>query len=106
MQSLLFSGSREIYESSGYTIADTMICAGTTGKGPCHGDSGGPLVDEKGLLIGIVSWGNGCARGYPGVFTKVSYFLDWINQSMSTLRTSRKAGVHAYAFVKYALCLF
>lgn len=31
------------------------------GKDASQGDSGGPLTAD-GLLIGIVSWGNGCAR--------------------------------------------
>ena len=64
---------REIYES--------MICAGSAGKDSCQGDSGGPLT-QAGLLVGVVSWGEGCAdEGYPGVYTEVSYFLDWIEAS-------------------------
>lgn len=48
-----------------------------------QGDSGGPLItereDKKYELIGVVSWGNGCARpGYPGVYTKVTRYVDWI----------------------------
>ncbi|XP_040571361.1 trypsin-1 [Lepeophtheirus salmonis] len=57
---------------------ESMICAGSPGKDSCQGDSGGPLTQD-GTLVGIVSWGNGCAfPGYPGVYGKVSKFIDWI----------------------------
>lgn len=48
----------------------------------CYGDSGTPILWEREgrlTIIGITSWGIGCARDeYPGVYTNVTYFLDWI----------------------------
>lgn len=49
--------------------------------GACHGDSGGPLVYQK-TLVGVVSWGVPCAKGFPDVFTRVNSYLDWINENM------------------------
>jgi len=69
----------------GGRIKDVMICAGPKegGRDSCQGDSGGPLVtrdDRPGFsLIGVVSFGDGCARADSyGVYTEVSYYLDWI----------------------------
>jgi trypsin len=56
--------------------ADSMVCAGYPGGGvdTCQGDSGGPMV-VGGTLIGISSWGSGCAQpGKPGVYTRVSRY--------------------------------
>ncbi|XP_064019859.1 ovochymase-2 isoform X2 [Pogoniulus pusillus] len=72
-------------------VTQRMICAGfplEDGKDSCTGDSGGPLVcpseDNSGFytLHGITSWGLGCGKkSYPGVYTNVGAFVDWIKQS-------------------------
>lgn len=49
------------------------------------GDSGGPIVQGD-VQIGIVSWGNGCARAeYPGVYTKVSSYIGWLEAKANSL---------------------
>jgi len=68
-------------------ITDAMICAGNFANGgvdSCQGDSGGPLtwVDpntQKVKLIGVVSWGAGCAGAQnPGVYAEVTTVLQWV----------------------------
>ena len=69
------------------TITRSMLCAGyhQGGRDSCEGDSGGPLVDERrGHIVGIVSFGLGCARpNYPGIYTQVSFYINWISRVMS-----------------------
>jgi secreted trypsin-like serine protease len=66
----IYGGIEEPYE----------VCAAATGHDSCEGDSGGPLVKDFGTasptddrLVGIVSWGYGCADPhFPGVYTEVA----------------------------------
>ena len=69
---------------SNSSITNNMVCAGdgNGGEDSCQGDSGGPLImtnsDGEYELIGIVSWGYGCAEAqYPGVYSKIHSRLDW-----------------------------
>lgn len=70
-------------------ITDDMLCAGNESGGTdsCQGDSGGPLVGQAGKderLMGIVSWGEGCALpGKVGIYTRVSYYRDWAQACQS-----------------------
>ena len=90
-------------------ITDNMICAVNPDEGNCHGDSGGPLMylgkNGKYQQIGIVSFGDAiidiknlkieditdmkkinqnikaqCLLKSPGVFSRVTAGLDWINK--------------------------
>lgn len=62
-----------------------MFCAGLDqgGKDACNGDSGGPVIGSDGTLVGVVSWGQGCAEpGYPGVYTRLGNYVDWIKSNI------------------------
>jgi trypsin len=62
-------------------ITNQMFCAGyeAGGRDSCYGDEGGPIVNSAKTLIALVSWGNRCAQpNYPGVYTRVSSLLSFI----------------------------
>lgn len=69
-------------------LHDHMICAGSMGIDSCDSDAGGPMTckyREYTFLCGIVSWGYGCGRyHFPGVYTDVSFFVDWIKNNTGT----------------------
>lgn len=79
------------YSSYSGQITDAMMCAGFDEGGidSCQGDSGGPIVSRTDLgdgkyedtLVGVVSWGYGCAVAKtPGVYARVSSNIPWIQE--------------------------
>ncbi|KAK4288598.1 hypothetical protein Pmani_038384 [Petrolisthes manimaculis] len=72
-----------------FTLHQGNMCAGgEAGKDTCKGDGGGPLVCEGSSgpeLAGLVSWGIGCGHErVPGVYVKVSHYLEWIRALIRT----------------------
>ncbi|XP_034193661.2 mite allergen Der f 3 isoform X1 [Osmia lignaria lignaria] len=78
-----------------YGITPSMICAGDRRDGwtkdTCQGDSGGPLqiIHPQNFclfqVLGITSFGQGCAVvDTPGVYTRVSHYLNWIEDIVWT----------------------
>jgi len=69
----------------GKTVTDRMLCAGYLkgGTDACQMDSGGPLsVREQ--LVGIVSWGVGCALAdKPGVYSRLDALHPWLDQVLN-----------------------
>ena len=69
-------------------LKDKQLCAGgVRGHDSCTGDSGGPLQsfaiyrgEIRNVQHGIVSFGkrNCGLEGVPGVYTKVSEYVEWI----------------------------
>ena len=86
---LALSDREKCNTAYGGTITDTMLCAGLEegGKDSCQGDSGGPLLvnsNNEWYQVGVVSFGSVCAEaGAPGVYARVSKFIDWVSQKKS-----------------------
>ncbi|NWX25230.1 CTRC protein, partial [Notiomystis cincta] len=72
----------------GNNVRSTMVCAGGDGVvSGCNGDSGGPLNCQRDDGVweveGIVSFGSGLRCNLakkPTVFTRVSAYIDWLNE--------------------------
>lgn len=89
------STCRKIFSS---VREESHICAGEAQGNcdSCQADSGGPLryISEKNgtrmeELVGIVSFGSGCARkGLPGVYVRVAHYLPWIQNIVSGDRSN------------------
>lgn len=66
-------------------VSNDMMCVVEAEGGACQGDSGGPLILEGGddepeddVLVGIVSWGFGCALAqYPGTRRTKRHVVVW-----------------------------
>ncbi|XP_063814712.1 urokinase-type plasminogen activator isoform X2 [Pseudophryne corroboree] len=84
--------SQDVCQSEQYygkLINNNMFCAGHPEwkVDACKGDSGGPLTcqyNEQMVLYGIISWGEGCAKeNKPGVYTRITNYLPWIQEHMA-----------------------
>ncbi|XP_030239548.1 serine protease 7 isoform X2 [Drosophila navojoa] len=67
-------------------VISSQLCAGGEfSRDSCDGDSGGPLMRfrQAWYLEGVVSFGNRCGlEGWPGVYTRVSDYVEWIENTI------------------------
>jgi trypsin len=69
--------------------ASFHLCAAAPGKDSCQGDSGGPVLDATGTVVGIVSFGIGCADPqFPGVYARVSTVDTFIRQGICEMSSN------------------
>jgi transmembrane serine protease 9 len=83
---------KEIYKDTTEIWYKQMCAGGANKTDSCMGDSGGPLQsfgtyknNPRVIQYGVVSYGlKQCGtEGFPGVYTRISYYMDWI---LDTLR--------------------
>lgn len=70
-------------------IKEHQICAGDEKMDTCPGDSGGPLQARllhngkmTPFLVGVTSFGSACGNANSGVYTRVSSFFKWIEETI------------------------
>ena len=86
-------------------IVDTHMCTWSppnNDEDACGYDSGGPIViqgdsPEQDLLVGLVSWGEGCADPiFPGVNARVSAVYNWIQELVCELSEDPPQDFHCF----------
>lgn len=96
-----------LYYSS-LKLKDTQLCAGgVKDKDSCGGDSGGPLMfpgkmgnfGVRYVQRGIVSFGSKrCGLGgFPGVYTNVAYYMNWILDNIRSWCTMVDTKLNEYS---------
>nr|AEI58621.1 serine protease [Eupolyphaga sinensis] len=65
------------------------VCAGnpSTQHGICKGDSGAPLIENE-IVIGIASYLQYLCGSAPAVYTKISKFRTWIDDTIASQLTT------------------
>ncbi|MFF0427879.1 serine protease [Streptomyces sp. NPDC004520] len=69
-------------------VTAAQLCTYAPGRDTCQYDSGGPLVHTIAgtpYVIGLVSYGKGCATDTPAVNTRVWSYLGWIRKTAGRL---------------------
>lgn len=68
-----------------YGIDKSQYCAHDPRgrRDSCQGNSDGLLqtaqtFSNPAFVVGVVSSGIGCSSAYPGIYTRVAYYIDWI----------------------------
>lgn len=79
--------------------ANMHLCAAADGRDSCQNDSGGPLL-QNGAIVGIVSFGTGCAaQGFPGVYARASEGYDFIQSGICQLSSNPPSSCRAADFL-------
>ncbi|XP_011160046.2 serine protease snake [Solenopsis invicta] len=71
-----------------YGVTLTMVCASGIKNDTCEVYFEGPLQiihsNSKCVfqIIGVTSFDEGCAMGIPGVYTRVSHYIQWIEENV------------------------
>lgn len=86
---MLYPQSRCALELGSAFDPASMLCGGAQDDlgwiDACQGDSGGPLVADiagSRTLIGLTSWGPACAKGSPGIYTRIGDLLNGLLQQV------------------------
>ncbi|KAJ6647071.1 Venom serine protease 34 [Pseudolycoriella hygida] len=72
-------------------ISSDQLCTYSYDKDTCQSDSGGPLLYTEPsnnllYLVGVVSYGRGCATENPGVSARVTSYMEWIQLNTPNVR--------------------